>query len=348
MSNDKKAFVFDTNFIIQNKELDKVIENLKNDYTVYVTQVSIDERIAQECRNTKKDFENVEECSKKHSYFAKITITKTFDEMCEVYKKGMQEKYNKLFGNKIIQYTKDVDTFSNVLDRAYKKIPPFPMNDKSDNGFKDTVLWLSLIDYFKTNGENEIIFVTEDKAFVKEPDFLVEEFKNETDKQLRIVPNSYYSELRKPKSTEQTNSQKQELPDVSKFRRKITAVVSSLCFREGFDYWGNEILESTFVLSEKIDGAYIKIVFNGLYEDIKKYIFEQFVPAENLFNLDNRIANGSVSVPMYAIEDAYKLHEEVKEKYPDFLEQFYETVAEIFNQNYVAPTTETGDDDLPF
>ncbi len=50
----KKAFVFDTNFIIQNQKLDEVMENLSKEFVVYVTQVSIDERIAQQCIQEKR------------------------------------------------------------------------------------------------------------------------------------------------------------------------------------------------------------------------------------------------------------------------------------------------------
>lgn len=53
---EKKAFIFDTNFIIQNQQLDEVIDNLDESYSVYVTQVSIDGRIAQNCRELKKQF----------------------------------------------------------------------------------------------------------------------------------------------------------------------------------------------------------------------------------------------------------------------------------------------------
>ena len=38
----KKAFVFDTNFIIENLNLKEVVANLSEEFTVYVTQVSID------------------------------------------------------------------------------------------------------------------------------------------------------------------------------------------------------------------------------------------------------------------------------------------------------------------
>ena len=42
---EKKAFVFDTNFIIQNQNLDEALDKLKEKFSVYITQVSIDERI---------------------------------------------------------------------------------------------------------------------------------------------------------------------------------------------------------------------------------------------------------------------------------------------------------------
>ena len=43
----KKAFVFDTNFMLENKNLAEVVTNIPDEYTIYVTQVSIDERISQ-------------------------------------------------------------------------------------------------------------------------------------------------------------------------------------------------------------------------------------------------------------------------------------------------------------
>ena len=57
---DRKAFVFDTNFIIENiKNIDEVVQNLSTDFNVYVTQVSIDERIAQNRRESKEKFDKV-------------------------------------------------------------------------------------------------------------------------------------------------------------------------------------------------------------------------------------------------------------------------------------------------
>lgn len=51
----KDAFVFDTNFIIKEKKLDEVIANLQDKFIVYITQVSINERIAQQCRDLQRE-----------------------------------------------------------------------------------------------------------------------------------------------------------------------------------------------------------------------------------------------------------------------------------------------------
>ncbi len=61
----KPAFVFDTNFILQMKSLDKVLENLQEKFSVYVPQVCIDERIAQECRELRAQFGEIESLQKR-------------------------------------------------------------------------------------------------------------------------------------------------------------------------------------------------------------------------------------------------------------------------------------------
>lgn len=54
---EKQAFIFDTNFIIQNKDLNAVVANLRKQFAVYVAQVSIDERISQQRLEVKQKFE---------------------------------------------------------------------------------------------------------------------------------------------------------------------------------------------------------------------------------------------------------------------------------------------------
>ncbi|MBR3932840.1 MAG: DUF4935 domain-containing protein [Clostridia bacterium] len=349
MSNDKKAFVFDTNFIVQVGKLDEVIENLKDNYTVYVTQVSIDERIAQQCRELKEDFDELEKCKQKFIHFAEINFKKTYEEEREFYHIALQEKYEKEFGDHIIPFSRDGKTFSAVIERANKKLPPFSnAKNASDKGFKDYLLWLSMMEYFKANGESMVVFVTDDNsAFRNHTEFLSNEFREITGKNIDFKTNAFYKELMSLGNVVKENKEKEILPDVSQFREKIRDVLLDLCGGYEENYFGEPYWEKTFTSNQRVDGAYMKVIFEGLCEDIKKHIFDTYVNAEDILDLDGRLTNGSIMISMMSIESAHRLHNEVKEKYPDYIEQFYFTAAEIFNRNYVEPPAEE-DDDLPF
>lgn len=129
---EKRAFVFDTNFIIQNRELDKTLEKIKDKYNVYITQISIDERIAQQCRELKKNYDEAKKCSSKFSFFATIKFKMTYGDSKEKLQKRVQTKYEHCFENCVIPFAKTSETLDKVLIRANQKLPPFsPDNDSS-------------------------------------------------------------------------------------------------------------------------------------------------------------------------------------------------------------------------
>ena len=153
---EKAAFVFDTNFIIQVKNLEDVVTNLADKFSVFITQVSIDERIAQVCRETKEKLDRLENLKKEYGDIANITLKTTYEDISAWYRKNMQAKYERTFGVNIIP-------FSEILERAYQKQAPFLSDPKaSDKGFKDSLIWLSLLNFFKQNGSNQILFISED------------------------------------------------------------------------------------------------------------------------------------------------------------------------------------------
>lgn len=348
---DKKAFVFDTNFIIQNKELDEALNKLKEKFTVYITQVSIDERIAQECRDVQKDFDEAERCKTKFLHFATIEFKKSFEEECEFYQTGMQAKYEEYFGDKIIPLERDGDTLSTVIDRANKRIPPFSSaKNASDKGFKDCLLWLSLLEYFKTSGENEVVFVTEDGGFKDNSDYLCEEFKRITNKNIVIKPNSYYNELLEPEKEDPTPKKPKPLPDFSLLRERIQKTLYDLCFIVSEDYWGNETEEPVFLLSEKADELDAIFFFSGLEKTVREHILEKDVPTEVVFSTLKSFSPVMHSVSINTLERALRLYEEIQEKYSEYENQFYNAVVNMFNRNYAEPKDEVviNDDDLPF
>lgn len=354
---EKKAFVFDTNFIIQNQNLDEALDKLKEKFSVYITQVSIDERIAQNCRDLKAQFDEAEKCKVKFIHFATISFKKTYEEESEFYQKGMQTKYENYFGDNIIPFTKGGETLTTIIDRANRRLPPFSAaKDASDKGFKDCLLWLSMLAYFKDNGEDDLIFVTDDKsAFRNNTEYLQKEFHEVTGKTIEIHPNNYYKELLKQpeKPTPESNPEKkpEELPNLDTFREEVEEAVEGLRGVDWENYFGDPQWSQTFTTSVPFDKDYTKTFFAGLRSDIADHIFEKSVPASKLLDFDGRVIDCDTEIPMQNLEKALRIYQAVLSNYSQYSEQFFEAATKILNRNYKAPPAlplDVSDDDLPF
>ncbi len=345
----KRAFIFDTNFIIENLNLKEVVANLSEEFTVYVAQVSIDERISQKYLELKNKYEKLTTLTDEYKGIASIRITIPFDKRFETEIELTRKGYIDLFGEHIISFSSDDATFSKILDRVYKKIPPFlSVDGASDKGFKDSLIWLSLLEFFQSSGEDDVVFVTNDNGFRKNIDALCKEFKEFTGKNIVIKDNSYYKTLFEAKKSETISPKKDySLPDVIQLREKVNDVIYSLCGVDSEDYWGNQDWDRTFTLNQRVDSAYIEYIFTHLKQNIRDHLFETAIPAEKIFELDDRVTN-RVSIPMLALEDALSLYEEIQQKLPDYLPQFYSAAATIINNNYIEPQVIDFEGDIPF
>ena len=355
---EKKAFVFDTNFIIQNQNLDEALDKLKEKFSVYITQVSIDERIAQNCRDLKAQFDEAEKCKVKFIHFATISFKKTYEEESEFYQKGMQTKYENYFGDNIIPFTKGGETLTTIIDRANRRLPPFSAaKDASDKGFKDCLLWLSMLAYFRDNGEDDVIFVTDDKsAFRNNTEYLQKEFHEVTGKTIEIHPNNYYKELLKQpeKPTPESNPEKkpEELPNLDTFREEVEEAIEGLRGVDWENCFGDPQWSQTFTTSVPFDQDYTKTFFAGLRSGIADHIFEKSVPASKLLDFDGRVIDCDTEIPMQNLEKALRIYQAVLSNYSQYSEQFFEAATKILNRNYKAPPAlpfDVDDDgELPF
>lgn len=353
-----KAFVFDTNFIIQNKNLDEVRDKLKEQFSVYVTQVSIDERIAQHCRELKEQFDEVEKYKKKYSRFATISLKISYEEEVKRYQNRIKAKYENCFGDHIIPFAKDGDMLTTIIDRANRRLPPFSAaKDASDKGFKDCLLWLSLLAYFKDNDADEVIFVTDDKsAFRNNSEYLQNEFHEETGKTIEIHPNSYYRELHKqleePISESGLDKMPKELPNLDIFREEVEEAIEGLRGVDYENYFGDPQWAQTFTTSVPFDKDYAKTFFEGLRRDIYDHIFEKSVPASELLDFDGRVIDSGTEIPMQNLEKALRIYHAVLNNYSQYSEQFFEAAAKILNRNYEEPMMlqydADGDEEIPF
>lgn len=67
----------------------------------------------------------------------------------------------------VVPYPSD-DCFTRLIERVLRKQPPFEgENGKSDKGFKDAVIWESILEYKRNHVLEQIILVSRDKGFNK-------------------------------------------------------------------------------------------------------------------------------------------------------------------------------------
>ena len=100
------------------------------------------------------------------------------------YKKEISEGFNKVIEIPIASN----DRFESIINRAFSKLPPFEGKDKkSDKGFKDALLWESVLEFALNHRNSKIIYYSKDNAF---GEFLLKEFaENVAESSLFICKN---------------------------------------------------------------------------------------------------------------------------------------------------------------
>jgi len=332
--NEKIPIVLDTNFIISYiSDISNILKRLSETYYVFISDVSIQERIFHRYLELKEKYKKIEKFSADFSDLIEIKTRQSFEEICEIDKRRIEKSYHDLFKDNIIKFIEKEHSLKIIMDRVYKKIPPFSIAENaSDKGFKDTLIWLSILDFFKEKTWENVIFVTNDKAFRNNSDALCNEFNTFTGKKIVIKDNNFFE------TPVVTNEELKEnifksLPDFTALRTKIQENISAICFEfSGYGQWGNPEFHSLFKLHKILTADDIKKIFENLKIVIEKNIFETSIYAENAFNI-----NGFINVspiPITALQEALSLYLNIHDDYKEYLPQFLYTAANIFNGNY--------------
>ncbi len=100
------------------------------------------------------------------------------------YKTELSNDFNKVVELPIASNSR----FDSIVNRAFNKLPPFEGKDKkSDKGFKDALLWESILEFASNHSNSKIIYYSKDNAFGK---FLLKEFaESDADSSLYICKN---------------------------------------------------------------------------------------------------------------------------------------------------------------
>ncbi len=100
------------------------------------------------------------------------------------YKAELSSGFNKVIELPIASNSR----FDSIVNRAFNKLPPFEGKDKkSDKGFKDALLWESVLEFASNHSNSKIIYYSKDNVF---GEFLLKEFaESEANSSLFICKN---------------------------------------------------------------------------------------------------------------------------------------------------------------
>ena len=68
------------------------------------------------------------------------------------------------------------------------------------------------------------------------------------------------------------------------------------------------------------DAAYVAQIFEQLESKIESHILEKSIPAQTVFDVDDRIKEGNVNIPIMSLEKALKLYLDIKNQHADYIQ----------------------------
>lgn len=167
-------------FLSSNKISDKI--------DLCLPQLVLDERITQRILGIEKQYSNMNIASRnlKASGFIKA-VEKVFKE--NKYRKSLNENSSAEIKKYQVNIIPTITVNQDILvKRALYKKTPFYSKDKSDKGFKDTLIWLSLLEDAKNNKKHGYILLTGDSdGFIEE--ICKKEFEEYSSMDFRIIRN---------------------------------------------------------------------------------------------------------------------------------------------------------------
>lgn len=363
---EKTAIVFDTNTIYKHYDQleDTVAKVINNNYVPYIPILVIYEYKKKFARDFKSE---TKEIMNKFKPYIAYKDNKNIDDILQDIQSDIQSNLESLFENRIIKYDESSDTFKIIINRALEKILPFVLdntNAKSDKGFKDTIIWLSVIEYFKNQGENNVIFVSDDKVFVNNS-ILVNEFNSHTNKNITIKTNEEFLKMiayEENKKSENFVLKNKDLDfehdveinnisdeELAKLRENIEHIIYAICYiPTGYNFE----MDNTFTLISKIDASYVKNMLINLEHNYGNHLLEQNIPITEMVGNDEIIqVNYDISINLY--DELLSLYKEIRQDYPSLLPQFYKVVAKLINKYcYKEPRSNNVnmniDEDVPF
>lgn len=286
----ENCVIFDTNILNENKlMLTTIKEKITSFADIMIPRMVIEEIEGQKSRVIRDDYNKIKSLIDKNSSYFKYEEKFKLDDSLTKNEKDIAKWFETYCDNNILEYGNI--SLKDITSRAKYKLPPFiNENGSSDKGFKDTIIWLSILNSEKLNSYKKVVFVTNDKTgFGKNIKELFDEYNANNDNSIVIC--SSIEELYKVLNIEDSNAnviiedlqqEKMDFEDIMDLKRKLNDCLNKLLYTTYEDAWGNSCTEQNFNIYTKVNIKDIEYFLESLDNYLKENIFFNYLDITEL------------------------------------------------------------------
>lgn len=336
--------IFDSDFIISNyKKLDRLKEKF-NGYELFIPEICVNEiAIYRTNENMSKITDFQEKVPNLKSLGVKFS--KTNEEMEEFINEEVKKYLITFFSNKIIEYKSY--SIDDIISRAYKKIPPF---SKSDEGFKDTLILLNIIDYLKENKYTNCYFITNDKVFINNRNAIQEEIKSKSEANLEIIDgNKSLDEIfdkfnvGNEKIIDEFSQEVEKDIDIKGIRNDL----KNICFNlfnhvEINPFNGDDMYVNNFKITKMISKDEIKEFLDCLSVELEKCLFSTETYFSSFFDDPFLFCSKETKIDIECLEKINDIYLKIKHN-SKYVQSLINLLYENFKMVYISY-----EEELPF
>ncbi len=360
-----RCIIFDTNFIYENLDLEVLFSKKNDDEDYFISDIVIEEMKGKNYRGITKihdDFQKILENSLNEKYL-KIKGETNLKEALNNSDKKVEKYYKSYFKKNIISIYSKERMYDDLMARSKKKISPFiDVKGSSDKGFKDTLIWMTTLNFAVTSEYMEFILVTSDKGFINNnKNNLISEFKELIpDKNIRIMNNFEFNKMHPENTTDIfPNLANNDIPVISnkkedykklseqaiKEYRKIV-MKFFFCIKDGGPFQSN-YEDYVFTLDRKPDFQDVVEFLDVILEKRNQFIFHESISFyETLSNLGYEYIEQYQDINKNVYTDLIDTYNNIKTNYLEYIEGFINLICDNFCR--VEIQYNNIEDNLPF
>lgn len=355
-------YIFDANYLYDTKDLRLLFKSKQENEEFFVTDLVIDEIKFQNDRKLKKmyeDYDSLVKSSLNQNYFG-LKNSINIETVYEKSSKEITKYFKKYFKDNIIYGYSKEQMYDELMDRVrFKKAPFFDNDNSSDKGFKDTLIWMSVLKFVESRKENKFVFVTNDKGYLKiRSKELIEEFNGLfSDKEISFVTKNDFNkrfnkEEDSPDSSSpivndgnKNNASELDSQNIKEYRQIVDNFYYYL--EEADNPFDESYVSNVFTMSKRPDFDGVVDFLDLLKIKLKDYVFHDVVDfADIITELGYTYVTQNSPISKKNYDELIETYMTVKDLYPAYFDGFIKYIIDSFCN--IKIEVKGIDDDLPF